>query len=266
MKSYVLKNSKFIFHTIGEGYPIIFIAGLGADYSIWDKIFPLIKNFQLIFFDNRGAGDNKNYAAPDTIEKMALDVIKIIKQLELNDVCLIGHSLGSYVAQHTASVIPDQIGALMLISSRKKTSINTMLHYQVIAELIAAGVSRKTLIKDSLSWLYSSHFLNNNKTIEEIIKTILTKTPAVPLKNYYKQVKAATRHNAETILKKIKSPTVIFQGDEDILCKKQEAMALSSSIKNSQFIVIDNAAHMIPIENPHSLAQHINNILNNSRK
>jgi pimeloyl-ACP methyl ester carboxylesterase len=122
------------------------------------------------------------------------------------------------------------------------------------------------LIRDSLSWLYCSHFLNNNETIEELIKTISAKIPAVPLKNYYNQVKAATHHNAEIILQKIKSPTVIFQGDEDILCKKQEAMALSSSIKNSQFIVIDNAAHMIPIENPDSLAKHINHILKNSRK
>jgi pimeloyl-ACP methyl ester carboxylesterase len=69
MKSYILKNSKFIFHTIGEGCPIIFIAGLGADYFIWEKIFPLIQNFQLIFFDNRGAGENKDYVAPNTTEK-----------------------------------------------------------------------------------------------------------------------------------------------------------------------------------------------------
>lgn len=177
MKTYTLKKSNFIFHTIGKGYPIIFIAGLGVDHSIWNKIFPLIKNFQLIFFDNRGAGENRNYIAPTTTKKMADDVIKIIAQLNLNDVCLVGHSLGSYVAQYTAATIPNQIKTLMLISSRKKTSINTMLHYQVVSELINAKINRKTLIKDSLSWLYSSTFLDNKKNSEKIIKTLLKKHP-----------------------------------------------------------------------------------------
>lgn len=262
MKTYTLKNPKFIFHTIGEGYPLVFIAGLGVDYSIWEKLFPLINHFQLIFFDNRGAGENKNFISPDTIEKMALDVIKIIKQLKLNSIFLAGHSLGSYVAQYIAASIPDQVKTLILISSRKKTSLNTLLHYEVVAELINAKMSRKTLIKDSLSWLYSRHFLNNNEKIDEIMKTILEKTPAVPLKNYHNQVRAATHHNAGKFLQKIISPTFIFQGDEDILCTRQEAMELSSSIKNSTLITIENSAHMAPIENPVSLAQHINYLLN----
>lgn len=262
MNTYNLKKSKFIFHTIGSGHPIIFIAGLGVDYSFWDKLFPLIKNAQLIFFDNRGAGENKNLVSPDATEKMAFDVIKIIKQLKLKKVCLAGHSLGSYIAQQVASKIPDKINMLMLISSRKKASLNTLLHYEVVAELIRAKVSRKTLIKDSLSWLYSPHFLNTNENIEKIVRTISEKTPALPLKNYYNQVKAATRHNAETFLHKIISPTFIFQGADDILCTREEAVALSSSIKNARLITIDHAAHMAPIENPVSLAQHINHFLN----
>lgn len=83
------------------------------------------------------------------------------------------------------------------------------------------------------------------------------------MKNYYNQMKAAIRHDAETFLHKIKSPTFIFQGDEDILCKKQEAMILASAIKNSKLITIDNSAHMIPIENPVLLSQHINRLLDN---
>ena len=43
----------------GTGDPVVLIGGLGADTFLWFRQTPeLSKNFQVIAFDNRGAGES----------------------------------------------------------------------------------------------------------------------------------------------------------------------------------------------------------------
>lgn len=90
-----------------------------------------------------------------------------------------------------------------------------------------------------------------------------SKKPPVPLKNYYNQIKAVARHDAKNILHKISAKTLILQGEDDVLCTRQECMSLASLIKGSQLIFIKNTAHMLPIENPMLLSRKIMAFLTN---
>lgn len=245
------ENKKFNFNIIGQGKTIILIPGLGVTKAIWNNLASkLIHDFLIITYDNKGVGTNNLYDAPTTTDAMAKSVLKIIQHLKLKQVCVVGHSLGSYVAQHVAAKIPDIVKHLVLISTRHKSSINSILHYQTVLQLINFGIPREVLIQDSLSWLYGSTYLKDFANCTEIINKQGLTPPPISLKNFSNQINCAATHDATPFLKKITSRTLIINGEDDLICTPKEAKILQNVIKNSELKIIKNLGHMIPIERP----------------
>jgi pimeloyl-ACP methyl ester carboxylesterase len=248
------------FSEVGDGQTIIFISGLSVDKNIWDNIIQNIKNdFHIIYFDNRGVGENGKLVAPLTTYEMAMDVVGILENLKLKKVSIVGHSLGSYVAQHVAANCPDIVEKLVLISSRLKSSLITRLHYNVIFKLLKANVPREVLVEDSLSWLYGNTYLQNLQNTEKLIQEKLLINQVLSLDNFSNQVTSALQHNGYEISKKITSDTLLINGDEDILCTPKEAAILSSHIKNSELLILENVGHMALVEAPDCLANIVKN-------
>jgi pimeloyl-ACP methyl ester carboxylesterase len=66
------KKEQLKFSEMGAGQPLVFISGLSVDKSIWDGVLSVIKNdFHIIYFDNKGVGDNSNFSSPLTTLDMA---------------------------------------------------------------------------------------------------------------------------------------------------------------------------------------------------
>ncbi|MDR3478607.1 MAG: alpha/beta hydrolase [Gammaproteobacteria bacterium] len=256
MQKINIEGNNFQFHVIGQGKPLVFISGLGTDRTIWNNIVAELKSdFQIIYFDNKGVGENNAFTAPVTTLEMAADVAAIIRHLNLKDVCVIGHSLGSYVAQHIATSYPDLVEKLVLVSTRIKTSINTILHYNVVLNLSRAGVSREILIEDSLSWLYRSSYLQDTANTEKLIKARSAMPALSSFETFSNQVQCAIQHNAASIMQKITAQTLIVNGEEDIICTPKEANLLNEGITRSKLMILKDLGHMIPIENPIYLSE-----------
>ncbi len=87
----------------GQGDPLVLIAGFTCDHTFWEGILgKLAKQFQVLIFDNRGAGRSSCPDLPYTVDDMALDAIALIESLQLKKPHLLGHSLGGCVAQAIA--------------------------------------------------------------------------------------------------------------------------------------------------------------------
>jgi 3-oxoadipate enol-lactonase len=51
----------------GSGEPIVFISGFSCDHTVWEEVAKKLQNnYQIILFDNRGAGQSD---APDQAYK-----------------------------------------------------------------------------------------------------------------------------------------------------------------------------------------------------
>ncbi|OJV09288.1 MAG: hypothetical protein BGO14_02855 [Chlamydiales bacterium 38-26] len=95
MPKFTCNEIEIYYEIHGEGYPLVLIAGLGCDMSIWDPILDLLKrHFKIIIFDNRGVGRSSSPSQPYTISDMALDTWNLIAKLELHKPHVLGHSMG----------------------------------------------------------------------------------------------------------------------------------------------------------------------------
>jgi pimeloyl-ACP methyl ester carboxylesterase len=87
----------------------------------WDPalIEGLAADRQVITFDNAGVGSSSG-TTPPTIERMAHDALAYVTAIELDQVDILGYSIGSFVAQEMALIRPDLVRNVVLASSAPK--------------------------------------------------------------------------------------------------------------------------------------------------
>lgn len=89
-----------------------------AKKEFWiGQIKALSRYFKVIWFDNRGVGESDRPNIPYTMKILTNDLKRLIDFLNIQKAHLIGHSLGSFIAQHFALNYPDHTDKLILLST-----------------------------------------------------------------------------------------------------------------------------------------------------
>ena len=98
--------------------PVVLFQHFRGNLENWDPtlIDALAEKRRVITFDNTGVGGTTG-RTPHTIAEMAQDAIEFIDALELDEVDLLGFSIGSFVAQDVALWRPDLARRIVLASS-----------------------------------------------------------------------------------------------------------------------------------------------------
>lgn len=89
--------------TGGSGKPLLFLHGTGCDSADWTSVTEkLPQNQRLITVDFRGHGQSSVPTEPFTLTHLAADVLHLINTIGIQEVVLVGHSLGGIVAMEVA--------------------------------------------------------------------------------------------------------------------------------------------------------------------
>jgi pimeloyl-ACP methyl ester carboxylesterase len=110
---------EYAYRDLGESaVPLVLLQHFRGNLNNWDPalIDALAAGRRVVTFDNVGVGATTG-ATPNTIEAMAHDAIAFIEALELEQVDLLGFSIGSFVAQEIALIRPDLLRRVVLASS-----------------------------------------------------------------------------------------------------------------------------------------------------
>ncbi|HEY9847746.1 MAG TPA: alpha/beta hydrolase, partial [Candidatus Caenarcaniphilales bacterium] len=114
-------NDIDLFYTIQgsrENELLLLIAGFDSDSSTWAALMPsLVKQYQVLRFDNRGVGQSSAPDSPYSIKQMTVDAAALLDYLSISKVHVAGHSMGGQIAQELALAYPEKIQSLILLSS-----------------------------------------------------------------------------------------------------------------------------------------------------
>ena len=101
----------------GEGEPtLVFIHGWGNNRSIWDaQVAHFSQKYKVIAVDLAGFGESGNNRQKWTMGAFGEDVVTVINKLSLDQVVLIGFSMGAPVVIETAKRVPNQVVGVVLV-------------------------------------------------------------------------------------------------------------------------------------------------------
>src|SRR5258706_14003483 len=91
---------KLYWESVGEGPPVLLVAGQGLTVDGWWATIPVLaRSFRVIAFDNRDIGRSSRVPWPYFVTQMAHDAIAVLDAAGEQHAHVYGISLGSLAAQ-----------------------------------------------------------------------------------------------------------------------------------------------------------------------
>jgi len=232
----------------GDGFPIVMITGLSFCLKIWDKLLidELSKKFKVILFDNRGAGQTDIPEGEFSLKMMADDIVGLMNVLNIEHAHVLGFSMGGMIAQEVALNYPQKVEKLILwgtaCGGRKTVPPDLSAHKLFIGAI--EDLTPERMAKSTIPLAFTKDFIKDNpEYINDKIQRILK--CRIPFSSYARQVRAILNFNTCRRLKKMDIPTLIMQGQKDILVPAKNSEILAELIPGAKFVLFEQSAHAI---------------------
>jgi pimeloyl-ACP methyl ester carboxylesterase len=251
-------NIYYELHGKGKSAPIILIAGFSCDHTFWSGIYNQLKiNHEVLVLDNRGIGQTDSPNIPYSIEMMADDVMKLSKQLGLKKPIIIGQSMGSSIAQLIGKLYPEQVEKIILINTFDHLTKVPEIAFELTGELHRMNLPLSYRVQSIVPWVYSNKFLSEPNQLKNLISLAEQNPFPQTFIGYERQLGALKSFDSRSWLQKIKTPTLIIAGEEDILAPLSGAKDVQKGIGDHAQIVVVPGGHASPIEQPEKVTEAI---------
>jgi non-heme chloroperoxidase len=239
----------------GSGSPVVLIHGWPLNGDAWEKQTAalLAAGHRVITYDRRGFGRSSKPAVGYNYDTFAADLHALLSALNLTDVSLVGHSMGT-------GEITRYIGKYGTKPLRKAVLIGTLGPYLVQApdnpdgvdpkvfDGIRAGIKadRAVTLMEFLKNFYSVGGADGKRVSERVIEAnwavAIGASPTGTLACVDAWIEDFRKDIARNDL-----PTMIIHGDDDrILPADATSRRQAKMIKNVKYVEINGGSHGIP--------------------
>jgi 3-oxoadipate enol-lactonase len=240
---------------------IVFLNGLTQSTVAWFFVTPYFKEkYKIILLDFIFQGQSDKVGESRNFDQHAHDVKLVLQQEKISKAHIVGLSYGSLVAQNFAVLYPQFINKLVLVS----TFAHKTAYYEAV----------------ELSWWRALEIGGYNLMLDIMLPSVLSETyfsnPLIPIAAM-KEARKEFNQSPEAIfnlmratkerkdyrkeLEKIVAPTLIIQGEKDLLLPVHLANEVHLHIKHSKFIIIKNAGHTLNLEHVPEVCKNISEFL-----
>ena len=133
----VANGVRTFYRAVGDGPPLLLIAGNGMDHTAFDEQLPSFgRHFRCIVYDLRGIGQSDVPSGGYTTPEMARDALALLDCLEIERAHVAGYSLGGAIGQEMAASAPERVQSLSLYSSFDRPDPYLRLRYDLLVKIL----------------------------------------------------------------------------------------------------------------------------------
>lgn len=247
-----LNGAKHHYVSKGEGPPVVLLHPLGGSLHTWHGVIEnLSLHHHVVAVDLRGHG-RSDRSGTLSVQQWADDVHALIAALELPAVTLVGHSLGSLIAQHLAATRGEVIDYLVLLGGISYFEPPAKDAYVKRAEMVEAD-GMDALVEDWLPGALAPRTAAKLPQVVGLLRELFLRNDPT---SYAKACRAIA--NAPKIARdRIGQPTLLLVGDHDRSTPIAMSEELHAEIPVSRVRVIPSSAHWALLEQPDFIASAI---------
>lgn len=237
---------------IGKNQPnLIFLHGWGAPWQSWHPILErLKKDFNLYAFDLPGFG-KEPIQIPYHLDNYVDFVVNFIKSNKIKNPILIGHSFGGTIVSKIAADKSTPLKGIILVNAaaiRHPYSLLQKINIITISSI--KKIFSLPLIRNIMPPIQKTYYhltrqqnsdyatLKNNPLMQKTFQNII-------------------QHDLSPVLSRIKIPTLIVWGENDVSTLLSDGQKIHNLISKSKLIVYPNTSHFSYLERQEEFTQDI---------
>ncbi|RVH11817.1 alpha/beta hydrolase [Sinorhizobium meliloti] len=242
-------GTTFVYRRLGPaaGVPVIMLNHWGATLDNFDPriVDGLAATRPVIAVNYRGIGASGG-KAPLTVAEMAKDAIAFIRALGLQQVDLLGFSLGGFVAQDIMLKEPGLVRKVVLTGTGPAGGEGIEKVGPVSWPLILKGM---LTFRDPKFYLFFTSTANGRHAAKAFLKRLkereADRDKPITMTAFLRQLKAikAWGKQAQQNLGAIWTPVLVANGDQDRMVPTSNSIDLAHRLPNAELVLYEDAGH-----------------------
>jgi non-heme chloroperoxidase len=231
------------------GVPVILLHGFTDSWRSYELVLPYLPATVHAFaLSQRGHGDSdKPFNGYDPAD-FANDVADFMDALQIKQAIIVGHSMGSVIAQKFAIDHPSRTLGIVLIGSFAGFAHNEMIQgFQTVLDTLNDPIEQQFALEFQQGTLA-------NPVPEIFLSIVVQESLKVPSRVWKTTAKALFQSNYVEALKKVTKPALIVWGDKDVLSPRKDQDVLAGALIRSQLVVYTGTGHAVHWEEPEKFA------------
>ncbi|MCB8981906.1 MAG: alpha/beta hydrolase [Ardenticatenaceae bacterium] len=226
---------------------LVLIHGAGSSRLTWPGALRRLPNTAVYTIDLPGHGRS---ALPgrQTVADYAQDVIQFLEKMALENVVLMGHSMGGAIAQQISLAAPPNLIGLVLIGTGAKLRV---------APAFTEGIQTDFTATVDLLNQYFWGSEPDPKVLAANRRNMLTCPPEVMLGDF----QACDQFDLRDRVAEIVLPTLVISSGRDQMTPAKFGQFLAEQLPRAEFAFIGEAGHMMMLEFPDRVAALVQDFL-----
>src|SRR5437879_5912693 len=238
----------------GSGKPIILIHGYPLSGASWEKQMPVLLNagYRVITYDRRGFGKSSQPTAGYNYDTFAADLREVITQLKLQDVTLVGFSMGGgKIERYFGKAGSKGVSKAVFISSVPPFLLKTADNPEDVDAGVFEGI-KKAVAADRYAFFteFFKNFYNTDlylgKRVSEHVVHASWNIAAGASATASLACVPTWLEDFRENLKSVDVPTLVIHGDDDRIVPLAAAgQRTAKLVKGAKLVVIKGGPHCI---------------------
>src|SRR5882724_2493174 len=269
-KFVAVNDARLHFVIKGAGRPVVLVHGNPGSCQDWTRLYvPLSSRYCGFAFDRPGHGhsDRPNHRSI-TVEVQAQMLHAALKELNVEDPILLGHSWGGALVLAYALQFPDDLAGAVLLAPAAYESddgvsfltkvpawpvIGDLVNY-LLTPLFGAWIVREDLQKAFAPDAVPKHYLRH-------VLSEWTRPKKVKWYSVDDALLNESLPNLTSRYSEIRVPVVIVTGDSDLIVPANEnAHRLYRELPHAELVVLEKTGHQIPFTRPDAVVEAIDRV------
>ncbi len=243
MKYTKLNEKTIAYSSEGRGRAVVLVHGFCEDSSVWDefKLDLLERKYRVVCVDLPGFGES-DVMEGLTIDDMADAVKAVLDHLNLEEVLLIGHSMGGYTGFAFARKFPKLLKGLGIFHSHPYADSEDKKENRYKGIDFIKRQGHQLFVKQLIPKLFANGFERSNRfLVDKLIHTASQYDPEGIIQG---QAAMAERPDQSEVLKNIKVPVLFIIGEKDNAVTMEQSMGQTSLPDIASVHVLEKVGHM----------------------
>lgn len=255
----------------GDGEtPLIFAHGFGCDQNMWRFVTPAFEdNYKIVLFDYVGFGNSDASAYSSerygNLDGYAQDILDIIRELGLQKVIYVGHSVSCIIGA-LASIKEPELFERVIMIGPSPFYINDPPEYHGGFERESIQDLLDMMDKNYLGWAnYLAPEIMKNPDRPELAEELEESFCSTDPKIASEFAKVTFLSDNRKDLPKVPVPVLVVQVSDDTIAPQEVGKYVHEHLPQSTLVIMDATGHLPHMSHPEQTIEVIKGYLNNSK-